>query len=190
MPSTGLQWRHINIHTYGTWLPGDPRGWRSKDHKKHSSGDYKHRPPPGEHAGLYEYSQQVSGDPVTIPRQCRRPACMAIVNELNDKRHRVLIVAVGGQHAHALVELPDDIRKVRAIVGQCKSKSSHAIRAVLPGTVWAAGGKFLAVNDAQHHRNVYHYILNHIEEGAFVWSYREEVRLGPEYQKLWEQKEG
>jgi len=33
-------WYHVNGNTYGTWLPGDPRGWRSYKHKRHVEGEY------------------------------------------------------------------------------------------------------------------------------------------------------
>jgi hypothetical protein len=31
-------------HTYGTWLPGDPKGFRTRHHREHIEGDYK-KPP-------------------------------------------------------------------------------------------------------------------------------------------------
>ncbi len=186
MPNPGNKWRHVVISTLNSWLPGDPRGWRSKKHRKHSSGDYKNPPPPGEHAGIFRHSQKISDDPVCIPRNARKLACMTIVEELEDKGYRVLMVGVGAVHAHILVELPDDVVRVKTIVGDCKRKSSHAIRDILPGRIWAHGGRFDRVEDEEHHRNVYGYILEHIDEGAYVWSYRAEERLGPEYQKLWE----
>ena len=40
-------WYHCNGSTYGTWLPGDPRGWRSRNHRVHVPGDYRTPPPPG-----------------------------------------------------------------------------------------------------------------------------------------------
>ncbi|HEX3314753.1 MAG TPA: hypothetical protein VHR72_07680 [Gemmataceae bacterium] len=30
-----------HLSTYGSWLPGNPRGFRSRKHRIHSSGDYK-----------------------------------------------------------------------------------------------------------------------------------------------------
>jgi hypothetical protein len=50
MPLPGMAWRHLVIFTHNSWLPGDPRGFRSQNHKILSSGDYKNPPPPGEHA--------------------------------------------------------------------------------------------------------------------------------------------
>src|SRR2546430_1609317 len=38
---------HCTGSTYGTWLRGDPRGWRSSKHHVHVDGDYKKRPPTG-----------------------------------------------------------------------------------------------------------------------------------------------
>lgn len=38
------RWHHIILTTYGSWLPGDLRGFRTRDHREHVEGDY--RPPP------------------------------------------------------------------------------------------------------------------------------------------------
>ncbi len=60
------KWFHITFSTYGTWLPGDPRGFRAWKHKLHSSGDYKSRPPQGEHAALQRYARDaIKNEPVT-----------------------------------------------------------------------------------------------------------------------------
>ena len=40
-------WYHVTANTYGTWLRGDPRGWRERHHRKHVEGDYQTRPVPG-----------------------------------------------------------------------------------------------------------------------------------------------
>lgn len=34
-------WYHVTIHVYGSWLRGDPRGWRSRHHREHADGDYE-----------------------------------------------------------------------------------------------------------------------------------------------------
>src|SRR5437868_3666075 len=41
-------WYHVMCHTYGTWLPGDPRGFRTRHHREHCDGDYKNPPKPGQ----------------------------------------------------------------------------------------------------------------------------------------------
>ena len=39
-------WYHCTAHTYGTWLRGDPRGWRARHHREHVDGDYRNRTEP------------------------------------------------------------------------------------------------------------------------------------------------
>jgi hypothetical protein len=95
-----MRWRHVVISTLNSWLPGDPRGFRSRDHKVHSSGDYKNPPPTGEHEGLYNYSKEISGSPVVIPRHLREAAGRAIRRKLKKRNLRVLAVSVAGMHAH------------------------------------------------------------------------------------------
>jgi REP element-mobilizing transposase RayT len=164
-------WRHVVISTHNSWLPGDPRGFRTRHHKIHSSGDYRHLPPPGEHAGLHRYSKQICEEPIIIPWEMRAAAGRAIVRKLHKMEYRILAASVAGMHSHTLVELPEDIRAVRRIVGQCKSVASHAIRETLPGRVWGYGGSFTRVKDKRHQKNVFQYILD--QEDAWTWSYRD-----------------
>jgi hypothetical protein len=57
MPLRGKAWWHVQIGTYCAWLPGDKRGFRNRDHRIDSTGDYRDPPPPDEHAGLREYNE-------------------------------------------------------------------------------------------------------------------------------------
>ncbi len=174
MPADGMQWWHVIISTHNSWLPGDGRGFRSRDHKIHSSGDYKNPPPPDEHEGLRKYHEQNSGDAVVIPKDSRETAGQAILAKLKKLEYRVLVVSVSATHSHWLVELPDDLKQVRLIVGQCKTKSSHAIRKVLPGRVWAFRGSFISVETRDHQVKAYRYILD--QEDAWIWDFQKEEK--------------
>ena len=171
MPKDGMCWRHVTIGTHNSWLPGDPRGFRSKDHKIHSSGDYKNPPPTGEHVGLYEYSKRISGEPIIILSELRPVVGRAILRKLKKLGYRILALAVAGMHCHMLIELPDDIDRVWEIVGQCKATSSHAIRDRLPGRVWVNRGSARRVDTAEYQRNVYYYILH--QKDAWIWSFKD-----------------
>jgi REP element-mobilizing transposase RayT len=174
MPKEGLQWWHVIISTYNSWLPGDERGFRSRDHKIHSSGDYKSPPPADEHAGLRRYHQQHAGEVVVIPQECRETVGQAILAKLNKLGYRVLVISVAATHSHWLSELPEDEREVRLIVGQCKTKSSHALRHHVPGRVWAYRGKNIRVKDREHQLNAYGYILK--QEGAWIWDFKKQAQ--------------
>jgi REP element-mobilizing transposase RayT len=93
--------------------------------------------------------------------------------------YRILVVAVTKVHAHALVELPDNILKIRGIVGEAKRCSSRAVKDAIPGAVWAAGGTFKPIKDADHQRNAYSYILHDQGPGAWTWSFRDFTQGGP-----------
>jgi len=57
-----------------------------------------------------------------------------------------------------LLELPNHIHKIRAIVGDAKRISSRAVKRSIPGKMWAAGGTYKPIKDEEHQRNAYGYI--------------------------------
>ncbi len=170
MPTKGKAWRHIVISTYGSWLPGDPRGFRAEDHKIHSSGDYKKLPPEGEHEGLHRFSREISGEPVILPDELLEIIGKRIGEKLKEHGHRVLALSVSSTHSHWLVELPDSMPEIRKIVGQCKTASSHAVRGML-----ARYGSFKRIDDPEYQRNVFRYILNQAD--AWIWSYKDDEEI-------------
>ena len=93
--------------TYRASLPGDRRGWRSRGHRIHSSGDYKNPPPADEHDGLLQYNRARSDEAIIIPPRCRAVIGGCIVDHLTAESYRVLAVSVSRTHAHILAELPD-----------------------------------------------------------------------------------
>jgi hypothetical protein len=95
-----MRWRHNIINTKDTWLHGDPRGFRNRKHRIHSSGDYKHRPPKGEHANLHRYMKDKSKEEVTIPYELRQIIGRAIMTYLKEIGIRVLAISVGKVHSH------------------------------------------------------------------------------------------
>ena len=168
-----MRWRHVIISTHCSWLPGDKRGFRSREHRIHSSGDYRNPPPPDEHDGLLRYNQQRDGHPVVLPANCRRIVGTCIVELLREQGYRVLAVSVSGMHAHILVELPAPLAQVRRIIGICKAKSSGAVRKIISGGVWAARGKYLWVKDRKHLEEAFYYIRDKQSPSAWVWTFRE-----------------
>ncbi|MBX9680778.1 MAG: hypothetical protein K2X38_18635 [Gemmataceae bacterium] len=106
MPLPGRVWRHVIVSTYGSWLPGDARGFRSRKHKIPSSGDYKAPPPPDEHAGLRISKREV--EKIILPHDLKQVAGEAIIMKLNKLSYRVNAVSVAPTHSHWLAELPED----------------------------------------------------------------------------------
>jgi REP element-mobilizing transposase RayT len=160
------------LGTRCSWLHGDRRGFRDRGHRTHSSGDYKQRPPETEHAGLHRYYNNRSGKPVEFDLEVRILVCAEFVRKMRKLGYRIIACSVGDRHLHALVELESDYDQRRIVLGKCKQKASHAVRALLPGKIWSEGREFKKINDKGHLKNTYDYIRTKQEAGAIVWSHK------------------
>ncbi len=165
-------WRHVIVNTRCSWLHGSPRGFRSRDHRIHSSGDYKNPPPEGEHAGLHRWHLARSQGAVHFELTIRVRVVLTFVLKLRELGHRVIAIACGADHLHTVVELPGDYDLSRREIGKCKQKASHTVRDALPGSVWSEGGSFDAVNGRDHLWALYGYVREKQEAGSVVWSHR------------------
>ncbi|MDZ4688882.1 MAG: hypothetical protein SH850_27720 [Planctomycetaceae bacterium] len=163
-------WFHIIISTYGSWLPGDPRGFRTRHHREHVEGDYKHPPPKGMYDQRHQHSRKLLTQPATIIPSALRPVIGEAVRErLEQESGRVLVVACGGQHVHVQVQLPDgDARHPAGLAKRHATFVAHANG--FEGKLWALKPKIVRIKDRTHQKNVYQYILDHAKEGAWVWS--------------------
>jgi hypothetical protein len=163
-----LIWRHVICNTLCSWLPGDPRGFRNRQHRIHSSGDYKTPPPAGEHAGLYNHNANRSGDRIDIPDDLRQRIGESFTDYLQSQGYVVSIASVSQTHLHALVPLPLDRRQTKRIVGNAKRVASRSVKSEMPGRVWSEGGTYKPVRNVGHYNAAYEYIRARQEEGAYV----------------------
>jgi hypothetical protein len=189
-------WFHVNGHTYGTWLRGDPRGWRARNHREHVDGDYRNPPPPGRYDRLHDQSKGLMNRaPVHLSVEARQVACRAMLESLHHQRIEVAAISVDDHHYHILARFPipaserttrprgsnpwtssrrdgnTHLAYVRHVVGLAKSRSARAIsesNLVAPGGVWAIRFKVTPVSDQSHFANVERYVLDHARRGATV----------------------
>jgi hypothetical protein len=169
----GGRWFHIIDSTYGAWLPGDPRGFRTWKHRKHVEGDYKSPPPKNAYARQLRHSTKALKEPpVRIPPKWRAKIGTAIVEKLVAKGAFVLCAAVSAQHTHVLAKLPPR-KRARLAIGLAKKNATfEAKSAGWTGRLWAHRGKALPVRTRTHQLAVYRYILAHAKQGAWVWHWR------------------
>ena len=164
-------WYHCTGNTYGTWLPGDPRGWRSRNHRVHVPGDYKNPPLVSFHH-IHRRSQRAQKHPPTrLTRAQREEACRLWGQALNFYNISFEALAISAIHWHLLICCPDD--EPRAHIGRLKSWSSRNLRRaglVGSGPLWAQGCRAEPIRDAKHFENCQQYIRRHYEQGAAVWS--------------------
>ncbi|MEX0777390.1 MAG: hypothetical protein WD042_16930 [Phycisphaeraceae bacterium] len=104
--STILPWRnwyHCMGNTFGTWLPGDPKGFRSRHHEAHVEGDYHFPPPPGYYDGMFEQARHMMPrDAVFVPRELRALVCQVFADALRYHKVEIVELSVGGVHWHLL----------------------------------------------------------------------------------------
>ncbi len=90
-------------NTYGTWLPGDPRGFRTRHHREHVEGDYRFPPPPGFYDDLFESSKaRMRRDAIFLPQELRPTVCRLFADALRHHRVEVVELSMGGVHWHLL----------------------------------------------------------------------------------------
>jgi hypothetical protein len=179
-------WFHCTGSTYGTWLRGDPRGWRARHHCEHVDGDYRNPPPQGTHDDLHAKSQRLlKRERVVLSAPLREMACRLIGKSLQSDGVELIDLCVGSKHWHVLARFRpidsarDPKREPRVLIGRAKGRSAHEMSKaglVTPGGVWAVRCKCMPVRDRAHQVNVARYIREHVRQGAAVWSMLPENR--------------
>jgi hypothetical protein len=172
MPRPGFIWYHVVVNTRGSWLPGDPRGFRNSSHRIHSGGDYRNRPPKEEHAGLLRYNQRRASSAVIFDSAARRVVGEGMLRSMKRNHDRCLALAIGKVHTHMLIECQNSRSAIKRVAGRLKQASSKAASGILPGIIWAGGGTYKPIKDRTHHKKVFEYIIQHAKEGAWIWDYR------------------
>lgn len=169
-------WFHLIASTYGSWLPGDPRGFRTWHHTEHVEGDYKQPPPSGLYENRHLYAKHLQRhDAIVLSGRFLEAIGVALREQLMAGGGRVLAVAVCTQHAHVQVQLEGG--DARLPFGHAKLHAYHLLRDQgWMGKLWAKRSKVIRIRDREHQRNVYRYILDHRLEWAWVWSELEEKR--------------
>jgi REP element-mobilizing transposase RayT len=166
-------WYHVQTNTYGTWLPGDPRGWREKRHRRHVDGDYRDPPPPGSGDALHRRAKSLlKKPPVWLDAAQRETVGRAVIEMLRSQEIDVLVVSMDSVHLHLLARFSD--RQVRPRLGRAKKHACFRLREVgFEGKLWERGCHAVPIKDRKHQINVFHYIRRHASHGAWVWTFRD-----------------
>lgn len=183
-------WLLCTGSTYGTWLRGDPRGWRARRHREHVDGDYRNPPPPGAYAALEAQSRGLMKRPRVIlgPSQ-RAAACRAMADALLFHDVELIDLCVGAAHWHVLarftplpkspgIKIPGlDFaalkREARRLMGIAKKASARVLSdagLTAPGGIWAVRCSARPIRDRTHQLALVRYVRAHARQGAAVWS--------------------
>jgi REP element-mobilizing transposase RayT len=138
----GKQWLLITWTTHGSWLPGDPRGFRTR-------GRRLNIPPPARYANtdeeaydaknwerLFEYHKHISKGAICLDRQQRDFINRRIAGLAAECGVEAEAIHVGSNHVHVLVECGN--LEVAKFVKRLKGVTSRELSEHgLKGNVWA-----------------------------------------------------
>ncbi len=181
-PITAWQgWYHCTVSTYGTWLPGDPRGWRERNHHEHVEGDYKNPPKPTKFArGRLQHSKRIMrGEPYHFQPQHREHVGKLLLENFARQKVSVAALAVCKSNVHILLRKPDGL--VKKSLGMAKRHVTFEFSPPVNDQtrerqrIWEGEGGAKPIHDLQHGKVAVQYILDHIAEGAWVWSFRDSL---------------
>ncbi len=172
-------WFHMTAHTYGAWLHGDPRGFRTRHHREHIEGDYKNPPPPGTYDDELEHSRaSMTQATVILSEAWRKIVGEAVRDRLLQLGAEVIAVAMSATHAHVLAKLPED--SPRNWMGYAKRHAWFVARDLgWKAKLWATRSHALPIEDRGHQENTFFYIARHRKEGAWVWTFRDGLPSPP-----------
>ena len=169
-----FRWYHTVMHTYGAWLRGDSRGFRTRHHREHVEGDYKNPPPTGRYEDLERRSRELlKQPPVILSPEWRAIIGAAVKERLQGLGARLIVISMGGQHCHFLAQMPPE--QARPWAGIAKKHAWFVARERgWADKLWAKRGKATPIENYNHQVNTFYYILRHLAQSAWVWSYRDE----------------
>ena len=149
------KWYHIILTTYGSWLYGDSRGFRTRHHREHVEGDYNNPPPPGKYQDLEHRSREsLKQAQVVLSPDWRQIIGTALVERWQKLGALLVCVAVGGQHVHLLAKMPKS--QPRNWAGFAKRHAWFVARAKgWQGKLWGKRGKAVPIRNREHQLNVF-----------------------------------
>lgn len=142
-------------------------------------GDYKAPPPPGTGADLLNRSHgRMELPPVHLTPPQREAAGKALVEMLAMQGTEVLALSMDAVHYHILARFRDG--QVRPRVGRAKKHAYFRLRESWPFCkVWEALCGVKPIADRTHQLNVFQYIRDHAQKGAWTWTFREGIYWHP-----------
>lgn len=182
-------WYHCTLHTYGTWLRGDPRGWRARHHREHVEGDYKHPPPKGLYEKLHGRSKSLmTRDVVEIDnRPVIEFVLYTLVRRFEQYQVPFAIGSFDGVHAHLLIQCAD--HNPRILVGIAKQYATAQLKAhgsavgfdgislKIGEGIWGKRSHATPIKTSSHYDRTHLYISDHRFFGAAVWTLPQHAEL-------------
>jgi hypothetical protein len=179
-------WWLVSWTTYGTWLPGDERGfctWRGQTYvpppKRYAKpGEATYRA--SEHVARHEFAQSICEDPVYLSPSQMQTALAAIVEEIAQINVVPAIMSLGDWHVHLLCQFGK--LKIRPTVGRLKAAATRALNSqgFQAKRPWTKGCNLRSKTTRRACRNAYKYVRDHRDQSCLIY----EWPIDPKYLKF------
>ena len=163
--------------------PGSPatNAAGERNHHEHVEGDYKSPPTPTNFSRARKRVARhiMKYDPFFITAQDREIVGKLLLESFDHQKVAVACVAVTLNNFHALVRYHGSHPK--AMLGYAKAHVVFKFAPIIDATsgqrrpIWETGGLPKPIHDEKHGHDTYQYILEHVKEGAWVWSHRDQL---------------
>lgn len=171
------KWWLISWTTYGTWLPGDKRGyctWRGKQYvppperyAKPGEATYQ----ASEHTQVYDIAKFICDKPVYLTSNEMNIALAAMVKEIAQIAIAPAIMSVGDWHVHWFCHFGK--LKIRSTVSRVKAAATRKLNALgFDGKKpWTKGCNMKSKTDRRACRNAYKYVRDHRSQGCLIYQW-------------------
>jgi hypothetical protein len=169
-----MTWWLVTWSMYGSWLPGDPRGfqtWRGKEYvpppKRYAKpGEATYEP--SEYTDRYRRAQAIAGDTVHLSIEQRRWVVNAVVEEVNRLSLIPAGLSVSSEHCHLLSKF--GALKIRPTVGALKGEATKALHAagISCDRIWSRECHPKSKKEGREFQIAFEYVCDHVNEGAVV----------------------
>ena len=173
----------VTWNTYGSWLPGDPRGFRTFRGQEYvpppelfaRNGEEIYNP--ADYEQRFRWSHVLTPNAVALSETEKQLARDAFIAEIESLPLNPLILAVSRQHSHLIAQFGSLL--IRPTVGRLKAAATRAVPN--PGDrkrIWAVDCHMESLKGGEAVQNAYNYVRRHEEERALIhdWTYKPKRR--------------
>jgi hypothetical protein len=170
-----MTWWLVTWSTYGSWLPGDPRGFQTWRGKEYVPPPERYARPgeetydPAKYAGRHQSAKATTGETVRLSVGQRTCVLEAVVNEIAKLPLIPAALSVSAEHCHLLSKF--GALKIRSTVGVLKGEATKALRAggFSSDRVWSRECHPKSKREGREFLIALKYVCNHRAEGAAVY---------------------
>lgn len=179
-----MKWWLVTWSTYGTWLPGDPRGFQTWRGMENVPPPIRYAKPGEKIYAASEYEDRyrtarvsMKGQPITLNPSNRRIALNALVEKIDELLDCPSIIAVAGEHCHLLAKF--GALEIRPTIGFVKAAATRKLheRGFEQDDPWAKECHIKSKREGREFQVAFEYVHRHIDQGA-------EVYVWPDFQDL------